>query len=81
MARRRLYNLPFDVLECDACGERSPLEVPLGALADWLTVSVDDTATHFCPDCRAAAAPPLRAPAHMARSHNSCFLWISATAR
>ena len=38
MARRTLYNLPFDVFECDSCAIHSPLEVPTGQLDDWLVV-------------------------------------------
>jgi hypothetical protein len=52
MARRQLYNLPFDVLECDSCAIRSPLDVPTSSLDDWLIVRAGGGETHLCPDCR-----------------------------
>ena len=61
VARRRVYNLPFDVLECDGCGERSPLDIPPGELHDWLVVATDDgEVVHLCPDCHGAVTPPRR---------------------
>ena len=57
MARRRLYNLPFDVFECDGCERRSPLDVPTSQLHDWLTFDACGTETHLCPDCHGAVTP------------------------
>jgi hypothetical protein len=60
VARRRVHNLPFDVLECDACGRRSPLDVAPHELDDWLVVTYDGAATHLCPDCHGAVSAPRR---------------------
>jgi hypothetical protein len=57
VARRRLYNLPFYVLECDGCSTRSPLDVPPDRLDDWLVVDAAGGATHLCPECNGAVSP------------------------
>jgi hypothetical protein len=64
LTRRRVYNLPFDVLECDGCGERSPLEIPPSQLDDWLAVATDGDVVHLCPDCHGAVTPPRRFAKH-----------------
>jgi secondary thiamine-phosphate synthase enzyme len=76
LTRRRVYNLPFDVLECDGCGERSPLEIPPSQLDDWRAVATDGDVVEAVPELRSLRVGLL----HVFIRHTSASLTLNENA-